>query len=221
MIRIYDIFFSILSISFLLPLFIITILILSLTGEKEVFYLQNRVGKNGKLFKLIKFATMLKNSPNIGSGTITLENDERVLPVGKFLRKTKINELPQLFNVLFGNMSLIGPRPLTMENFYKYRIDIQKLIATVKPGLSGIGSIIFRDEEKLLSNSDRPIEFYDEVITPYKGNLEKWFVENYNIKMYFKSIILTAWIIIFPMSKAKWFFFKTLPKVPKKLKKLL
>ena len=75
-----------------------------------MFYLQNRVGKNGKLFKLIKFATMLKNSPNIGSGTITLENDERILPIGKFLRKTKINELPQLFNVLLGNMSLIAPR---------------------------------------------------------------------------------------------------------------
>lgn len=221
MIRICDIFFSILFILFLLPLFIIIILILSFTGEKEVFYLQNRVGKNGKLFKLIKFATMLKNSPNIGSGTITLENDERILPIGKFLRKTKINELPQLFNVLLGNMSLIGPRPLTTENFNKYRLDIQKLILKVKPGLSGIGSIIFRDEEKLLSNNDRPIEFYDKVITPYKGDLEKWFVENYNIQMYFKAIILTVWTVVFPTSKAKWIFFNTLPKVPKNLEKLL
>ena len=86
-------------------------IVLRLTGEGEVFFLQERVGKDGKPFKLYKFATMLKNSPNMGTGTVTLKHDPRVLPVGRFLRKTKINELPQLLNILIGDMSVVGPRP--------------------------------------------------------------------------------------------------------------
>ena len=131
--RYFDVLFSFFTILILSPLFVIVIMILKFTGEGEVFYLQDRVGKSGKIFRLIKFATMLKNSPNIGSGTITIENDPRILPIGKILRKSKINELPQLVNVLFGLMSLIGPRPLAEKNFNLYSEDIQETIIKVRP----------------------------------------------------------------------------------------
>ena len=123
--------------------------ILRVSGEGEIFFLQNRVGRGGKDFKLYKFATMLKDSPKIGTGTISMKNDPRVLPVGKILRKTKINELPQLINVLVGDMSIIGPRPLTLKSFDLYSLDVQQAIKKVKPGLSGVGSIVFRKEEDI------------------------------------------------------------------------
>ena len=115
--RFFDIFFSGLALLVLSPLFIILILILRFSGEGEIFFLQERIGKDNKPFMLFKFATMLKNSPHIGTGTITVKNDPRVLPIGKFLRKSKINELPQLINIFKGDMSSIGPRPLTLKAF--------------------------------------------------------------------------------------------------------
>jgi lipopolysaccharide/colanic/teichoic acid biosynthesis glycosyltransferase len=113
-------------ISWVLPLWIIVIPILRFTGEGEVFFRQPRVGKDGKLFDLLKFATMLKNSPNIGTGELTLHNDPRVLPVGRWLRKSKINELPQLINVWLGHMSIAGPRPQTPRCFAAYAEEIQR-----------------------------------------------------------------------------------------------
>ena len=111
--RFFDILFSGIAILILSPLFIVVILILRFTGEGEIFFLQDRIGKGGNKFKLFKFVTMIKNSPDMGTGTITIKNDPRILPFGKFLRKTKINELPQLLNIFFGDMCIIGPRPLT------------------------------------------------------------------------------------------------------------
>ena len=113
MTRLLDIFFSSLAIFIFSPILICIVIILRFTGEGEVFFLQDRVGKDKKNFTLFKFATMLKDSENIGTGTITLHNDPRILPFGSFLRKTKLNELPQLFNILNGTMSVIGPRPQT------------------------------------------------------------------------------------------------------------
>ena len=120
MIRFVDLFLCISAIGILLPLFVVISIILMLTGEGEVFFFQERIGKQNKKFKLFKFSTMLRNSESIGTGTITLKNDPRILPVGRFLRISKINELPQLFNVLLGDMSIIGPRPLTETNFSYY-----------------------------------------------------------------------------------------------------
>ena len=118
--RIFDILFSSIAIILLLPLLIPVSIILKVTGEGEIFFLQERIGKNRSTFNLYKFATMIKDSPNIGTGTITIKNDPRVLPFGKFLRRSKINELPQLLNILLGDMSIIGPRPLTISNFEAY-----------------------------------------------------------------------------------------------------
>jgi lipopolysaccharide/colanic/teichoic acid biosynthesis glycosyltransferase len=101
-------------------------LLLRLTGEGEIFFLQERVGKDGKPFNLFKFATMLKNSPNIGTGTVTMKNDPRVLPMGKFLRKTKINELPQLVEHLLGGHECCGPRPQTHRCFNAFPVELQR-----------------------------------------------------------------------------------------------
>lgn len=217
--RILDILISFSAILIVSPILIVVIIILKFTGEGEVFYLQKRVGKNGKEFGLIKFATMIKNSPKIGAGEITLPNDPRVLPVGKFLRKTKINELPQILNILNGQMSIVGPRPMVPNTFFKYPEMDKKIIMKIKPGLTGIGSIIFRDEESYLENKNNAMKFYDEEIIPYKSSLEVWFTNNDSIKNYFLVIFVTAWIIIFPKSKITDIVFKGLPKKPDFLKK--
>ena len=197
-IRAFDIFFASIALLVFSPILVCCIVILSTTGEREIFFVQKRVGKAGKIFKLLKFATMLKNSPSIGSKSITLKDDPRILPFGKFLRKTKINEIPQLINVIKGDMSLIGPRPLTELVFNFYDKQEQDVVLFEKPGLSGVGSIYFRDEEKLLNAQHDVRTFYKEQITPKKAKLERWFVENYSIKNYFILIIYTILVIIFP-----------------------
>ena len=145
--RLVDIVFSLILIVLLFPIFIVIIIILKFSGDGEVFYLQERVGYKNKNFKIYKFATMIKNSPNLGSGDVTLRNDPRVTYIGKYLRKSKINELPQIINVLFGDITLVGPRPLMKPGFDRYALKFQKNIYNIKPGLTGIGSIVFRDEE--------------------------------------------------------------------------
>jgi lipopolysaccharide/colanic/teichoic acid biosynthesis glycosyltransferase len=115
--RIADFLLSTIFMSWVLPLWIIVIPVLRFTGEGEIFYRQPRVGKDGKLFSLLKFSTMLKDSPNIGTGDLNVHNDPRVLPVGRWLRKSKINELPQLINVWRGDMSIAGPRQQTPRCF--------------------------------------------------------------------------------------------------------
>ena len=129
--RFFDIFFSGLALLFLSPLLVPIFIILKFSGEGEVFFLQERIGKGGDVFKLFKFATMLKDSPNIGTGTVTMKGDPRVLPVGKFLRKTKINELPQLLNIFFGDMSVIGPRPLTPKTFIPFLVNCLRVMPTI------------------------------------------------------------------------------------------
>jgi lipopolysaccharide/colanic/teichoic acid biosynthesis glycosyltransferase len=222
-IRFFDIFFSVLALIVFSPILILITIILRFTGEGEVFYLQDRIGKNKKIFKIIKFATMLKNSAKIGSEEVTLENDDRVLPVGRFLRKTKINELPQLINILKGDLSIIGPRPQTKKYYNAFLLDDIQYISQIKPGLSGLGSIIFRDEEKILGKVSSPIEFDLKVITPYKGTIERWFVMNRGIKLYFELIILTIFVVLVPNDSNKLTknVMKDLPKMPKELKKIV
>ena len=219
--RFFDILFAGIALLFLSPLLVPIVITLKLTGEGEVFFLQERIGKGGKKFKLFKFATMLKNSPNIGTGTVTMRSDPRVLPVGRFLRKTKINELPQLLNIFFGDMSVIGPRPLTTQTFGAYPENTQRLIKQVRPGLSGVGSIIFRDEEEIMHGATASVDFYANVIAPYKGALEEWFVSNKSLYIYFVAIFVTAWAVLIPSTKIAWRIFKDLPKPPTELKQAL
>ncbi|MDC0369514.1 sugar transferase [Opitutales bacterium] len=221
LIRFFDIIFSLLALICLLPLFLPIFVVLLFSGERYIFYCQSRVGKGGTEFPLLKFATMLKNSPSIGAGEITLKNDPRVLPFGRFLRKTKINELPQLFNVLLGHISVVGPRPMIHNTFLKYSPEAQSELQKVRPGLTGIGSIIFRDEEKLLEGKADPRKFYDDHIIPYKNKLELWYVKNDSIATYFKIIFVTAWVVFFPKSGIVWKVFSSLPTPPDKIQKLL
>ena len=216
--RFFDILFSGLALLVLSPLLVPIVIILKCSGEREVFFLQERIGKDGKLFKLFKFATMLKDSPNLGTGTVTMRGDPRVLPVGQFLRKTKINELPQLLNIFFGDMSVIGPRPLTAQTFGSYSDSTQDVIKQVRPGLSGVGSIIFRGEEDIMHGATASVDFYDNVIAPYKGALEEWFVSNKNLYIYFMAIFTTVWAVLFPKTKVAWTVFKGLPEPPEELK---
>jgi len=214
--RFIDITLSLIAIIILLPLWIPVCIILLLTGEHEVFYFQKRIGYKNKPFSIWKHATMLKASEKMKGGLHTTRKDPRVLPFGKFLRKTKINELPQLINILKGDMSIVGPRPLVEKTFTPYPKHVQENIYNVKPGLTGIGSIIFRDEEKLLSETSlSPQEFYAKQISPYKGELELWYQKNLSFSTDFMLVFLTAWVIIFPSSQLPYEIFKTLPQKPK------
>ena len=212
--RIIDLIVSMISLIILTPIFIPIIFLLKLSAEGEVFYFQERIGLNNSRFKIWKFATMLKNSMNMGSGSITLKNDFRVTKIGAFLRKTKINELPQIINILKGDISLVGPRPLVDNTFLAYSKDVQAKIYNVKPGLTGIGSIIFRDEESIISNvkDENPHDFYKRVIAPYKAELEMWYQNNLSLYLDFQLIFITAWVIIFPQTKIYDKWFEYLPK---------
>lgn len=219
--RIFDILFSGIALVLLSPLLLPLIFILRVSGEGEIFFPQKRVGRGGKDFKLYKFATMLKDSPNMGTGTVTVKNDPRILPIGGFLRKTKINELPQLINIFNGDMSIIGPRPQTQRCFNAFPKSSQNEIIKVRPGLSGIGSIIFRNEEDMMHANNDPDKFYDEIVMPYKGFLEEWYVSHHNLFNYFILISLTVWVVLRPNSDLTWKIFNDLPKPPIELNREL
>ena len=216
--RLIDINLALIALLLLMPFLIPVSLVLLFTGEHEILYLQKRVGYKNRTFKIWKFATMMKNSANMGTGSITLRNDPRVTPVGKFLRKTKINELPQIVNVLIGNMSIIGARPLMKVDFDKYSEEVQKVIYNSKPGITGIGSIIFRDEEKWMSNvKGDPHEFDKNVIAPFKGELELWYQKNLSFFTDLKILFCTIWVVLFSESNMPNKLFKELPQKPKEL----
>ena len=130
-----------------------------------------------------------------------------------FFEKTKINELPQIINILKGDISLVGPRPLVSKTFKSYSDKVQSKIYNVKPGLTGIGSIIFRDEESIISavKDEDPHEFYQRVIAPYKGELEMWYQKKRSFFLDLQIIFLTVWVILFPKSRLYEKLFKDLP----------
>lgn len=210
-----DILVSFLGLLLLSPILIPVVIALLVTAEHNVFYLQKRIGFKNCIFKIYKFATMLKDSPNIGTGSLTVRNDPRVTLVGKYLRKSKVNELPQLINVLIGNMSFVGPRPQMCVDFEAYTEEVQQRIYDLKPGITGIGSIIFRDEEKYITESDMPPkEFYAIHIAPYKGEVELWYQSKASLLNDFKLLFLTFWVILFPESDATERFFPDMPPKP-------
>ena len=215
--RSLDVVLSFLALVVLAPFLLPVVVILRCTGEGEVFYIQERAGRGGNSFGLYKFATMLKNSPNIGAGEITLREDPRVLPFGQVLRKTKLNELPQLWNIFIGDMSVVGPRPMVLNTYAHYPEEARQKLNTIRPGLTGIGSIVFRDEERYLADRDEPMEFYREHIIPYKSDLELWFVENNTLWLYSKIIFVTAWVVVFPSSTIVDKAFDGIPSLPDSL----
>lgn len=211
--RIFDFTLSLIALTILSPLLVPIVIILLLTGEHYVFYTQKRIGKGGKEFGLLKFATMLKNSPNIGSGDVTLSHDPRVLPIGRILRSTKINELPQLLNILLDDMSFVGPRPLTPKVFNYYTEDAKSIVIQMKPGLTGAGSIIFRDEESIMGQSKLPWEeCVKQEIMPRKAAAEEWYFKHRSFLTDLKLIFITVWVVVMPGSNIMKRVFRDLPE---------
>jgi lipopolysaccharide/colanic/teichoic acid biosynthesis glycosyltransferase len=219
MIRLFDILLSAVALVVFFPLGFIVSLLLRFSGEGEVFFCQKRVGRGGKLFTMIKFATMLKNSPSLGAGEVTLKNDSRILPLGRFLRKTKINEIPQILNILKGDMSIVGPRPQTPKNFDYFPEDKKTIITSMRPGLTGIGSIVFRDEENLVAASGKDFdECHRLIIGPHKAELEKWYQNHRSIITNIILIIVTVWVIFDPKSEIYRSIWPSLPPLPEALR---
>ena len=218
--RFLDFIISLIVILILLPIFLPVIIILKFSGEGEIFYFQKRIGLFNNEFNVFKFATMLKNSEKMGSGIYTSKGDSRILPFGHFLRKSKINELPQIFNILNGSMSFVGPRPLIKQTYELYSDEIRFTLKNIKPGLTGIGSVIFRNEEEILKKSNLPLEdFYSKNISPYKGAVEQWYSKNKSFRTDFLIILLTAWVVVFPKSNLAFKVFSDLPSKPNFLNK--
>lgn len=219
--RTFDLSLSIIGLLVISPLFIVIIFMLKFTAEGEIFYLQERMGLHNKLFKIYKFATMLKDSPNLGDKTLTVRNDPRITKVGQFLRITKINELPQILNVIKGDMSLVGPRPLLPKSFEKYTVAVQNVIYKNRPGITGLGSLVFRDEELLVTKYKElgkdPIEYYKTYIYPHKGALEEWYFYNCSILVDIKILFLTFWSLLNPTSQLVYRTLKNLPLKPDSL----
>mgnify|MGYP000981084302 CR=1 FL=1 len=211
--RFFDILFSLIAILILLPVFVPIVILLLLTGEHEVFFRQERVGYKNRIFRIWKFATMLKNSPNMGHGDVTVRKDPRITAVGRFLRQSKLNELPQVINIVTGDMSFVGPRPLMKVGFDRYSDEMKSKVYNAQPGLTGIGSIVFRDEELIITQSNLPPhECYRDVILPYKGALEVWYQQHQNFFTDFMILFLTAWYVVFPKSSLVYRVFPSLPK---------
>lgn len=231
MTRIIDVVVSFCAICALFPFMLPIMVALKLTGEHDTFYRQTRIGKGGKKFGVWKFATMLRNSASMPGGLITQKDDPRMLPLGRFLRTTKINELPQLINVFVGEMSFVGPRPFVTSHFEMYPKASQEAIKAMTPGVTGIGSLVFRNEEEILDvvgeeagggdvGRTAANDFHDNVITPYKGKLEEWYLQHKSLGNYFKLIFLTAWSVVSPEFKGASAF-RDLPEIPQELKRFI
>lgn len=196
-------------------LFVPVMIVLACTGEHEVFYRQTRIGRGGREFRILKFATMLKASPSLAGGSLTVRGDPRVLPFGRFLRASKINELPQVINVLIGDMSFVGPRPQVRGDFEHYDAAVRAAVTSVRPGITGIGSVVFRDEERFLSRPGvDPRAFYGERIAPYKGALEQWYCVHVSPRTDFLTLWSTAWALVRPESELVFRVFPDLPARP-------
>lgn len=216
--RAFDIVVSGVSLLLLIPVWVPIAVALKLTGDHDVFYGQTRIGRGNRHFKIWKFVTMVRNAETMAGGMHTTQGDPRVTRIGRFLRKTKLNELPQIFNILFGDMSIVGPRPQVDETFAPFPDDVKARIYTVRPGLTGVGSLVYRDEERILSQCDRRgvtvKHCYEQEIAPHKGALEMWYLEHVSLRTDLKLIVATAWVVLFPASGLVERWFSGLPKRP-------
>ena len=216
--RVADVAAASVVIALALPVVVPIVIGLRLTGEGEVFYRQRRVGHRRRQFGILKFATMLKNSPSMGTGDITLRNDPRVTPMGGFLRKTKLNELPQVLNVVAGDLSLVGPRPLMPVSFEMYDPEVQRVVYDSRPGITGLGSVVYRDEEALVSAAvDAGIDgraYYRRAIYPYKGQLELYYRAHRGLLFDLRILVATAISVILPGVDVTRQLFPDLPPRP-------
>lgn len=194
MIRFFDVLFSFMGIVLLSPVFLLIYILIRIESKGGGFYSQTRVGKEGKDFKLYKFRSMRVGADKKGLITVG-GKDPRITKVGYFIRKYKLDELPQLINVLIGDMSLVGPRPEVRKYVDLYTVE-QRKILSVRPGITDYASIEYVDENEILGNSPNPDKVYIEQIMPDKIHYNMKYIENRSVKEYFKIIFLTIKNII-------------------------
>ncbi|MBN8568259.1 MAG: sugar transferase [Ignavibacteria bacterium] len=194
MIRFFDLLISFLGILLFSPILVIVSLLIIIDSKLPVFFTQNRVGRYNRDFKVFKFRTMFVDEENNSFLTLN-KSGNKVTRIGHFLRKSKIDELPQLINVLKGDMSLVGPRP-ELRKFVNMYNDEQREILMMKPGMTDYASIKFFNEDKLLSASDNPEDLYIKKILPEKIILNRLYFRNYSVKEYFKIIFITLHYIL-------------------------
>ena len=188
--RVCDFILSLIGIIVLSPIFIIVSIAIKLDSKGKILFLQKRVGRYGKEFNIYKFRTMVSDAERLGK-QITVGNDNRITKVGAFLRKYKIDELPQLFNVLKGDMSLVGPRP-EVPKYVKLYSDEQKKVLNVRPGITDMASLRYKDENEILGKVDNPEEYYINVIMKDKLKLNLEYIEKSNIFFDLYLIIKTV-----------------------------
>lgn len=189
MIRLFDILFSTIGLLVLSPLFLIIYIIIIIESKGGGFYSQTRVGKNGIPFAIYKFRSMRTDADKHGLITVG-GRDPRITRIGYYIRKYKIDELPQLWNVLMGDMSLVGPRP-EVQKYVDLYTEEQRKVLSVRPGITDYASIEYVDENILLAKSDDPDKTYIEVVMPAKIKLNMKYINNKSLKEYFKIIFLT------------------------------
>lgn len=188
-IRILDIILSFLGLILLAPLLLLIALLIKITSKGPAIFRQQRVGQNGKEFTIFKFRTMTVRQENGNMLTIG-DKDKRITTIGYWLRRFKLDELPQLFNVLIGDMSIVGPRPELKKYVELYSLE-QKKILTIKPGITDVASVEYRNESELLATAANPEEYYIKEIMPHKIELNMEYINNRTIKSYFSIIIYT------------------------------
>ncbi|HUX61090.1 MAG TPA: sugar transferase [Ignavibacteriaceae bacterium] len=197
--RLLDILISIIAITLLLPVFLFISFAILITSGLPVFYLQERVGKNWIIFKIIKFRTMINNADKIGHN-ISLLNDERITLIGKYLRKSKLDELPQLINVFIGDMSLVGPRPELLKFANRYQSEYSEILK-IRPGISDYASLIFINESKILIDSNDPESFYIKEVLPQKLDLCMKYLHEMSLVIDIKILFNTARGILYEVKK--------------------
>ena len=192
--RIFDLFFAFLGIMLLLPIYLLITIFIKLDSKGEILYKQERIGKDGIPFYVLKFRTMVPDAFSKGALTVG-SRDPRVTGVGFYLRKYKLDELPQLFNVFFGEMSFVGPRPEVKKYTDLYN-ENQRVVLSVKPGITDYASIKYRNENDLLAQSSDPEKLYIEEIMPEKLNLNLKYINDNNVFKDIKIIINTFYTIV-------------------------
>ena len=191
--RVFDIFAAIIGVVLLLPLLLVVALVIKLTSRGPIMYRGVRTGLNGKPFRIFKFRTMIPNAEYVG-GTTTGKDDVRLTPIGKVLRKYKLDELPQLFNVILGNMSLVGPRP-EVEEYTKLFDENERRILSVRPGITDLSSIRFHDLQSCVGTDD-PDRVFRETILPQKNALRLQYVEQQSLWMDINILFQTLYVIL-------------------------
>ena len=191
--RLFDLFFAFIGLLLLSPLFILIAVAIKLRSPGPVFYAQERIGKAGKVFRVLKFRSMVPGADRMGPD-ITSAGDSRVTPVGRYLRKWKLDELPQLWNVLKGEMSMVGPRPESPSYVRNYTPE-QREVLSVRPGITDLATIQYRHEEQILASSNDVAQFYIEVVLPHKLSLNRLYIEKLSLFLDVKLILQTLKVI--------------------------